>query len=59
MRDRRSMSFFFYILYCLVFRDVVFVFDVGNGDENLIVYLDDFEFNDDEWYLVRVEINVK
>lgn len=40
-------------------RDVVFAFDVGNGDENLTVHSDDFEFNDDEWHLVRAEINVK
>lgn len=40
-------------------RDVVFAFDIGNGDENLTVHSDDFEFNDDEWHLVRAEINVK
>lgn len=38
---------------------MVFAFDVGNGDENLTVHSDDFEFNDDEWHLVRAEINVK
>ena len=32
---------------------------MGNGDENLTVHSDDFEFNDDEWHLVRAEINVK
>ncbi|XP_043856724.1 contactin-associated protein 1 [Dromiciops gliroides] len=40
-------------------RDVVFAFDVGNGDENLTVHAEDMEFNDDEWHLVRAEINVK
>lgn len=45
--------------HCLASRDVVFAFDVGNGDENLTVHSDDFEFNDDEWHLVRAEINVK
>ncbi|XP_074117718.1 contactin-associated protein 1 isoform X3 [Sminthopsis crassicaudata] len=40
-------------------RDVVFAFDVGNGDENLTVHAEDIEFNDDEWHLVRAEINVK
>lgn len=43
----------------LASRDVVFAFDVGNGDENLTVHSEDFEFNDDEWHLVRAEINVK
>ena len=38
---------------------MVFAFDIGNGDENLTVHSDDFEFNDDEWHLVRAEINVK
>lgn len=38
---------------------MVFAFDVGNGDENLTVHSNDFEFNDDEWHLVRAEINVK
>lgn len=45
--------------HCPASRDVVFAFDVGNGDENLTVHSDDFEFNDDEWHLVRAEINVK
>uniref|UniRef100_A0A5F8GBP9 Contactin associated protein 1 n=1 Tax=Monodelphis domestica TaxID=13616 RepID=A0A5F8GBP9_MONDO len=40
-------------------RDVVFAFDVGNGDENLTVHNEEVEFNDDEWHLVRAEINVK
>lgn len=44
---------------CPASRDVVFAFDIGNGDENLTVHSDDFEFNDDEWHLVRAEINVK
>ena len=44
---------------CPASRDVVFAFDVGNGDENLTVHSDDFEFNNDEWHLVRAEINVK
>lgn len=44
---------------CLASRDIVFAFDIGNGDENLTVHSDDFEFNDDEWHLVRAEINVK
>lgn len=38
---------------------MVFAFNVGNGDENLTVHSEDFEFNDDEWHLVRAEINVK
>lgn len=49
-----------YLLSCCpASRDVVFAFDIGNGDENLTVHSDDFEFNDDEWHLVRAEINVK
>lgn len=59
VRDRRSMSPLPYTPHCPASRDVVFAFDVGNGDENLTVHSDDFEFNDDEWHLVRAEINVK
>lgn len=38
---------------------MVFAFDVGNGDENLTAHSEDLEFSDDEWHLVRAEINVK
>ncbi|XP_053217891.1 contactin-associated protein 1 [Podarcis raffonei] len=39
-------------------RDLVFIYDIGNGDENLTVHRD-MPYNDNEWHEVRVEINVK
>lgn len=59
MRDLAGLSPLPQPPHCLASRDVVFAFDVGNGDENLTVHSDDFEFNDDEWHLIRAEINVK
>lgn len=62
MRDlggRSALSHAYPLSRCPASRDVVFAFDIGNGDENLTVHSDDFEFNDDEWHLVRAEINVK
>lgn len=62
MRDlegQRALSHAYPLSCCPASRDVVFAFDIGNGDENLTVHSDDFEFNDDEWHLVRAEINVK
>ncbi|XP_074915905.1 contactin-associated protein 1 [Chelonoidis abingdonii] len=39
-------------------RDVVFAYDIGNGDENLTVR-SPIPFSDDEWHQVKAEINVK
>uniref|UniRef100_A0A8C4W846 Contactin associated protein 1 n=1 Tax=Gopherus evgoodei TaxID=1825980 RepID=A0A8C4W846_9SAUR len=39
-------------------RDVVFAYDIGNGDENLTVR-SPVPFSDDEWHQVKAEINVK
>ncbi|KFO97548.1 Contactin-associated protein 1, partial [Calypte anna] len=39
-------------------RDVVFAYDIGNGDENLTVR-SDVPWNDDEWHQVKAELNVK
>uniref|UniRef100_A0A8C8R524 Contactin associated protein 1 n=1 Tax=Pelusios castaneus TaxID=367368 RepID=A0A8C8R524_9SAUR len=38
--------------------DLVFAYDIGNGDENLTVR-SLMPFNDDEWHQVKAEINVK
>ncbi|XP_075379155.1 contactin-associated protein 1 [Mycteria americana] len=39
-------------------RDVVFAYDIGNGDENLTVR-SAVPWNDDEWHQVKAELNVK
>ncbi|XP_074834871.1 contactin-associated protein 1 [Carettochelys insculpta] len=39
-------------------RDVVFAYDIGNGDENLTVR-SPVHFSDDEWHEVKAELNVK
>ncbi|KAI1230282.1 hypothetical protein IHE44_0010247 [Lamprotornis superbus] len=39
-------------------RDVAFIFDIGNGDENLTVR-SVVPWNDDEWHQVKAELNVK
>ncbi|XP_068275042.1 contactin-associated protein 1 [Nyctibius grandis] len=39
-------------------RDVVFIYDIGNGDENLTVR-SAVPWNDDEWHQVKAELNVK
>jgi len=39
-------------------RDVVFAYDIGNGDENLTVR-SVVPWNDDEWHQVKAELNVK
>ncbi|NWI59732.1 CNTP1 protein, partial [Calyptomena viridis] len=39
-------------------RDVVFIYDIGNGDENLTVR-SVVPWNDDEWHQVKAELNVK
>ncbi|XP_053555352.1 contactin-associated protein 1 [Bombina bombina] len=38
--------------------DLAFIYDVGNGHENLTLK-SPFPLNDDEWHLVKAEINVK
>uniref|UniRef100_A0A8C4W331 Contactin associated protein 1 n=1 Tax=Gopherus evgoodei TaxID=1825980 RepID=A0A8C4W331_9SAUR len=47
-----------YIRIELNSRDVVFAYDIGNGDENLTVR-SPVPFSDDEWHQVKAEINVK
>ncbi|XP_048373549.1 contactin-associated protein 1 [Sphaerodactylus townsendi] len=39
-------------------QDLVFAYDIGNGDENLTVH-SEMPFNDNEWHEVKAEINVK
>ncbi|XP_068023183.1 contactin-associated protein 1 isoform X2 [Melanerpes formicivorus] len=39
-------------------RDVVFAYDIGNGDENVTVR-GQVPWNDDEWHQVKAELNVK
>nr|XP_056720705.1 contactin-associated protein 1 [Euleptes europaea] len=39
-------------------KDLVFAYDIGNGDENLTVH-SEMPFNDNEWHEVKAEINVK
>ncbi|XP_054849661.1 contactin-associated protein 1 [Eublepharis macularius] len=39
-------------------QDMVFAYDIGNGDENLTVH-SEMPFNDNEWHEVKAEINVK
>lgn len=39
-------------------RDVVFAYDIGNGDENVTVR-SEVPWNDDEWHQVKAELNVK
>ncbi|NXR84734.1 CNTP1 protein, partial [Pycnonotus jocosus] len=39
-------------------RDVAFIFDIGNGDENVTVR-SVVPWNDDEWHQVKAELNVK
>lgn len=39
-------------------RDLVFAYDIGNGDENLTLH-SEVPFNDNEWHEVKAEINVK
>uniref|UniRef100_A0A8D2LSY1 Contactin associated protein 1 n=1 Tax=Varanus komodoensis TaxID=61221 RepID=A0A8D2LSY1_VARKO len=39
-------------------QDLVFAYNIGNGDENLTVH-SEMPFNDNEWHEVKAEINVK
>ncbi|XP_066485310.1 contactin-associated protein 1 [Tiliqua scincoides] len=39
-------------------QDVVFFYNIGNGDENLTVH-SEMPFNDNEWHEVKAEMNVK
>lgn len=42
----------------LATQDVVFFYNIGNGDENLTVH-SEMPFNDNEWHEVKAEMNVK